>query len=98
MPTPVPKTAEAIQAEIDALTRMKPNVKQYSFFREDHHAAIDAQIHVLSHRMSIDAVHERYEAAPGNVFDAAADASDWMSGLQDAEMLSPSNDWSTLVH
>lgn len=97
MPTPVPKTAEAIQAEIDALTHTKTRVKRHSFFNDDNHAAIDAQIHVLTERLALSAVHDHYEAGPTYILDCAVDAHDWMNDLQDADQPSPSQDWSDLV-
>lgn len=96
------KTAVEIDAEIAALTAMKPSVRQFSAFGDDHHQAIDAQIETLTHRMDTNAVHDAYgDEAMGDDFSeneltAAISASDWMHGLaEDDEPLTA--DWQTLV-
>lgn len=75
---------------------MKPNVRHYSIFGDDHRAAIDAQIKVLSSRdmdaSDIDdlALELRWS---DYVTSGAHDALMWLSG--DASL--PSGDWESLV-
>lgn len=97
MTTAVRKSDEEITAEIAALTTMKPNVLRFSVFRDDHHAAIDAQIAVLTQRMDIETVEAEYGESAENIREEAVDAHDWMHGLQDDDMLKPSENWVSLV-
>lgn len=97
MSTAVHKTDEEITAEIAALTAMKPTVLRFSKFHDDHHAAIDAQIEVLTQRMDSDAVAAAFDEAADNVREEALDAHDWMHGLQGNDMLQPSVNWQSLV-
>lgn len=60
MSTKTPKTTVEIEAEIAALEALKPNVRHFTFFNDDNHAAIDAQIHVLRERLTSDGVHEAF--------------------------------------
>lgn len=90
-------TEKQIEKEIATLIKMKPNVRRSSIFGDDHWAAIDEQITVLTKRMSQDEVYDTYasENYKENVFSAADDASRWMAGEED--MKSPSNNWKELV-
>lgn len=49
-------TPKAIAAEIAKLKALKPKVKRYTFFGDDNHAAINAQIEVLEKGMDDDAI------------------------------------------
>lgn len=88
------RTNEEIQAEIDKLTTMKPNVRHYSAFNDDHHAAIDVQITVLEKRMDMGEVSDRYGDEEMNIWDAAQEAAEWMNG--EGEII-PSEEWQSLV-
>lgn len=83
--------------EIAALTTMKPTVLRFSMFRDDHHAAIDAQITVLTQRMDHDKVEAEFGESAENIREEAVDAHDWMHGLQANDMLKPSENWASLV-
>lgn len=82
------QTDLAIQTEIKGLREVKPTVRRFSFFNDDHHAAIDAQILVLHNKMKEAKVYELYSSdddelpptRPANVLDAALDAVRWMAG------------------
>lgn len=92
------RTGEEIRAEIAALVAMKPTVRRYSAFDDDNHAAIDAQVRVLSAQMDEDEIYEAFgEDADGftqHVLDHADFACFWMCGVDDYE--APSADWMPL--
>ncbi len=96
------KTTAEIEAEIAALTAMKPTVRKFSAFGDDHHQAIDAQVETLTERLDANAVHDSFgEEAMADEFrqnelDAALQASDRMFGLA-ADDEQPSADWQSLV-
>ena len=95
------KTNEQIDAEIEALRKMKPNVRRRSGFGDDHHHAIEAQMSVLREKMSIDEIYEAYgdedaDEFEQNVLDEAIAAHDWMMGGL-AEDNAPSVGWVDLV-
>jgi len=94
------KTDEEIKAEIAALMAMKPGVRSHSIFGDDNHAAIDAQLRVLTEQMSEDAIYAAYADEDAGDFDqyildSADHAYFWMSGQPDYE--APSADWMSLV-
>ncbi len=97
MTTAVRKSDEEIAAEIAALTTMKPTVLRFSKFQDDHHAAIEAQIDVLTQRMTIEELAADFGESADNILDEATDAYDWMNGLQADDMLKPSENWASLV-
>ena len=95
------KTKEQIDAEIEALRKMKPSVRRRSAFGDDHHHAIEAQISVLRETMSVDEIYDAYGDEDAyefeqNVLDEAINAHDWMMGVL-AEDTAPSVDWASLV-
>lgn len=99
------RAAETIQAEIDTLKAMKPNVRQMSGFGDNHHDAIDAQVDVLENRTSWGDACDKYdptddddintdEGRSDSVRDAACDAASWMAGENEDK---PSDGWKELV-
>ena len=97
-------TAKKIAAEAEKLKAMKPNVRRNSSFGDDHHAAIDAQIRVLTEDMS---EHDIYDMEPNNEEEeeyddlwkenevsSALEARRWMDG---EEKNPPSKDWEGLL-
>lgn len=88
MKKPTPK---AIAAEVATLKAMKPKVKRYTFFGDDNHAAIDAQIQVLEQNLSDDEIGRRFS---GEVQSEAFNARNWLEG--DAGN-PPSKDWKELA-
>ena len=63
------QTPERIKQEIEHLMAIKPTVLRWSFFGDDHHAAIDAQIFVLQTTMEEDDIHEEMGHDADNVLD-----------------------------
>lgn len=88
------RSKEEVQKEAETLREMKPKVRQFSAFGDDHHAAIDAQIEVLQEGLSDDDVYERFEEDAQNIFDEAMQAFEWMSGEND---VAPSVGWAELL-
>lgn len=101
------RTTLEIDAEIAALKALKPRVRERSFFGDDNHAAIDAQIAVLTERMSMDDVYSRFgqddtkecdiEEHSEHELDCALNARDWMCGALAADEQSPSQSWGDLA-
>lgn len=89
-------TEEQINAEITKLKTMKPNVKKNSMFGDDHHKAIDAQVEVLTQRMSDDQMYSTYDRSgvQESVLNAARDACDWLNGYREEV---PSEEWADLL-
>ncbi len=100
-------TKKQIKKEIAALKKIKPRVPRTNFFRDDHHAAIDAQIKVLSESMSIDRVFDEFpstemsggrvpeeDCVAQNVHEAAYEAARWLN--DDEEIAAPSEGWEEL--
>lgn len=92
------KTKEQIAAEIAKLTEMKPSVRRGSAFGDDHHAAIDAQIDVLTDWMDEDAIYDAWgdedaDEFAQNVLDAALEAYNWMYSTNTE---APSEAWAEL--
>lgn len=93
------KTPRQIQAEIDKLQDMKPTVIRASFFGDNHHDAIDAQIEVLEDELIDD--YDIYNNlddgtwAP-NVVDAAIEARQWRDDEEEKDFV-PSESWKELV-
>jgi hypothetical protein len=89
-----PKTDEQIKAEIAALHELKPKLPRISGFGDDNHAAIDAQIAVLTERMTRDQVRERFPENGCDKLFMALIASDWAHGeLLGTDDTPPSQDW-----
>lgn len=95
------KTKEQIDAEIQKLASLKPRVRHYSGFGDDHHEAIEAQLSVLAENMSYADIHESWGDEDAgefaqNVLDDAIYARDWvMCAL--AEDTAPSEQWKELA-
>jgi ABC-type uncharacterized transport system substrate-binding protein len=78
-------TTTQIEEQIRLLKEIKPNVKRFSFFQDDHHAAIDAQIRVLDRNMSEDAIDNYFEpsddsANEASILSSAQEARNWLDG------------------
>lgn len=85
-------TSKAIAAEIAKLKALKPKVRRYSFFGDDNHAMIDAQIEVLEKDMDDDAIYRHFSGEPRS---EAENARNWLDG--DAADGAPSKGWKELV-
>lgn len=86
------RTETEIQTEITALREIKPRVRRFSKFNDDHHQTIDLQVEVLEKNLSRNDIadwdSERY--------DIASDAIDWKEGLrEDDEGLA--KEWESLT-
>jgi len=92
------RTNDEINAEIAALTAMKPKVRRHAHFGDDNHAAIEAQIRALTERFDDDDIWDEWpeeeDEEECRERDCARDAVNWMTGdVDDA----PSKDWADLV-
>ena len=85
-------TPEQIKQEIETLMEMKPKVKRYSGFGDDHHAALDAQVDVLKNDLNAEDIDGQYEE---EVRSQAHDARAWLNG--DFELDTLSEEWQSLV-
>lgn len=91
------KTVAEVKAEIEKLREMKPTVRQFSMFGDDHHKSIDAQIKVLERGFDEDDVYDRYDDRT-NSQDSALEAAWWRSGDENyVEDGPPSDQWKGLV-
>ena len=88
------RTPEAIAAEIAALQAMKPNVRRYTLFHDDNHAAIDAQIQLLQESDPEAAFADYAIEDDEHVYFSANEAMDWLRGDNDE---APSVSWADLV-
>ena len=89
-----PKTDEEIKQEIAALQTIKPRVPRRSQFGDDNHDAIDAQITVLTERMTRDQVRQRFPEDGCDKLFMALIAADWLGGyLAPGDDTPPSQDW-----
>jgi hypothetical protein len=90
-------TREEIEAEVEKLKEMEPNVRQFSKF-DDNRAAIRAQIEVLEEALDESEIFDRFEDAddpdaPNSIMEAAQEALRWMEGEEDE---APSLGWKHL--
>lgn len=91
-----PKTDAEVAAEIAALQAVKTQVPKYSHFGDNNHAAINAQIAVLTERMTRDQVRARFPEDGADKLFMALIAADWMEGdLVGPDDTLPSQDWLT---
>jgi hypothetical protein len=103
------KSQKVINQQIKALTEMKPRVLRHSGFGDDHHAGIDAQIHVLKEKLTEDDIYnlkdecESTECADDNgidwsvesIFDNGVEAARWLIDESELELLT--DNWKGLV-
>ena len=93
------KTPRQIQAEIDKIQDMKPTVIRASFFGDNHHDAIDAQIEVLEDELiDDDDIYNNLDDGTWaqNVVDAALEARQWRDDEEEKDFV-PSESWKELV-
>lgn len=99
------RTTQEIESEVATLRDLRAKVRKFTSFGDDNHAAIDAQIEVLSDRMSLDQVYDKYgeeafideDEFDQHLFDCTLLACDWMHGLRSADESSPGESWLELV-
>lgn len=84
-------TPEQVAQEIAALQEIKPKIRRHSFFGDDNHEAVDAQIAVLENLYDEDEVYERYEDPDNpddrNVLDSALEAVYWLEGQTEQSLV-----------
>lgn len=94
------KTQKEIDSEISSLRKIKPNVKQFSAFGDNHYS-IEAQITTLEEDLSEDDIYDRNEGAAedeqfasDNEKDNAIYAIQWRNGDEEE---APSKCWESLL-
>lgn len=88
----VVKTDKERKAEADALEKIKPKVRAKSFFGDDNHAAIDAQVAVIRGLLTNEQIHGRYEN--DYALTSALEARQWLEGEMDGSLL---DEWKSLT-
>lgn len=78
------KTDQEIETEIAALKAIKPRVRKTSVFGDNHHDAIDAQIEVLTRRMSCDKIYNTFDRRTENILEQALNARRWLNGEEES--------------
>lgn len=66
------KTKEQIEKEIKALEAVRPNVRPYSMFGDNHLAALDAQLEVLEDNLDEDDIFDKFDYAGGSGYELEA--------------------------
>lgn len=91
------RTKKEIDAEIKKLKEMKPRVRHFNAFGDDHHAAIYAQLEVLKGEVDEDEFEDKVDSDDWTESDRenAQRAFDWMEEYSDGP--SPSEEWSELI-
>lgn len=91
-------TPNEILAEIARLREMKPSVRHYSAFNDDHWEAIDAQIRVLEEGMDMDTAIAEFdpdeEKVGTSLMDSIEEAVNWLEAEATDK---PSDGWKELV-
>lgn len=92
------RTDAEIEAEIKWLKENKPKIGRYTFFGDDNHAAIDAQIKVLEQRADEEAVFDwqDIEGWDERLAECARNAALWLEG-DDELKPSAKDNWGGLV-
>jgi hypothetical protein len=91
------RTQKEIQGEIKKLEEMKPRVRRFSGFCDDHHAAIDAQLEVLNCEVEGEDFEDQIDSGNWTEHDRdnAQRALDWMERTTDDP--APSEEWTELL-
>ncbi len=85
-------TNEQVQEEIKKLKDMRPNVRRYTGFGDDNHAAIEVQIRVLEQGLGSNAIYDRWDMEL-HLVSSALEAHYWTEQGDEA----PSEAWGDLV-
>ena len=87
------KSEEQIKKQIEALEKIRPNVRPYSAFGDDNLAALDAQIKVLKDDMDNDDIWDEWpeEEADLHTRDSAFEARRWPDDEAESDNLA--KDW-----
>lgn len=101
----VKPTPDQVAAEIGLLNGLLPRVRPTSVFGDDNRAAIEAQIAVLTERMDLDDVYDRFgeeaflieDEFDQYALDSAISAHDWLHGQLAADEETPSKSWEGLA-
>jgi len=84
-------TDKQIVAQIAALRKVKPGVREHNAFGDNHYHAIEAQLDVLEGKITLEEVEEAFDWAKENVRDAAVQAACWLNGSGNCRSLAA--DW-----
>lgn len=86
---------KAMDAEVALLKKMKPDVRHYTGFGDDNHAAIEAQILVIERGMDNDEIYDRWpDERDESERSCALEAREWLDG--NATDGPPSEEWKPL--
>jgi hypothetical protein len=91
-----PPTLKQVEAEINALEDVKPKVVHYSFFGDNNHAAIEAQIEVLTEEFDEQDCYTNQENDVWTEHEtsAAVEAAQWLTGDEEEP---PSKGWKEIA-
>lgn len=79
-----PRTQEEIDGQIKRLEAVQDKVPARTAFGDDNYGAIEAQIAVLSNRLSSDDIYDRWED-DDHIRDNALQMLDWRNGDSDED-------------
>lgn len=88
------RTPEEVQIEVGKLTEMKPKIRHFSFFGDNNHNAVQAQIDVLKDDMDEDEIYDMEGDWTQHEIDNALEARRW---LDEESEEAPSSGWESLV-
>ena len=90
------RTPKQVKDEIQKLKSIKPTVRPTSFFGDNHHDAIDAQIEVLEDLLDEDEIYHKEddEEWTESVRGAACEAYEWLHGNKKESI---ADEWKELV-
>lgn len=88
------RTISERKDQVVALRAIKPTVRHYSGFGDDHHAAIESQIGVIEGTLSDDDIND---IGSDNSRDAAFCAQQWLDGADLEDGPDPASTWKCLV-
>lgn len=83
------KTDEQKAAMVAALRKQKKTAPEFTFFGDNNHEGIDAQIAVIEEEMDEDKIYNRYpdDEEDQHTRDMALDAANWLRGMQEDDVL-----------
>jgi hypothetical protein len=89
------RTEKAIKDEIEVLMKIKPRIRQFTAFRDDNHAAIEAQIDVLNDRLDEEEIEKLWPTdEQEHLNQSAVEAYRWMTGERDEGL---ADEWEPLA-
>lgn len=90
------KSPKEVAEEVSALKEMKPKVRKFSIFYDNHHAAIEAQIEVLEDKLDESEIFSKLDSGEWTEHqrESASEALAWLNEEADE---APSIGWKDLV-